>query len=153
MIEKPKHIIIKKDDAVFWLDANGRWNNKHGIFRNKKIIDLFNSSIKKDKHGYFIYRVTDDYTEQVYFNYTDTALFVFDIKIGEKIILVLNTKQEILLKPDKLFITDDNLYMQDKKGKIKFVERALMHISKLIEDDGSALAIKVNNIKYKIQEI
>ena len=73
MTKKLKKIVISKDKAVFWLNQNGRWCNRHGEFEHKKIIDYFNASIRKDKGGYYVAQTTDDYQEKVYFHYEDTA--------------------------------------------------------------------------------
>ena len=54
MKKRYNEIVISKEDAIFWLDENGRWHNAHGEFQHKKIIDYFHSSIKKDKKGYQI---------------------------------------------------------------------------------------------------
>jgi len=56
MKKKYTEIVISKDDAVFWLNANGRWHNAHGEFQHKKIIDYFHSSIQKDEKGYYLFQ-------------------------------------------------------------------------------------------------
>jgi len=150
MKKKLKEIIISKDEAAFWLDQKGRWNNVHGEFEHKKIIDYFHTSIKKDKDGYYLGQMNGNNKEKVYFHFEDTALFVFDIIKDKDIILVLNTKKKIKIRPQKLFIKDDNLYMQVGEERIKFTERGLMKISNLIECDNDRYFIKVKNRRYKI---
>ena len=152
MKKKLKEIIISKDEAAFWLDQKGRWNNVHGEFEHKKIIDYFHTSIKKDKDGYYLGQTNGNNKEKVYFHFEDTALFVFDIIKDKDIILVLNTKKKIKIRPQKLFIKDDNLYMQVGEERIKFTERGLMKISNLIECDNDRYFIKVKNRRYRIHE-
>ncbi len=150
MLKKPKKVIISKDKAVFWLNKNGRWYNQHGEFEHKKIIDYFNASIRKDKGGYYVAQTTDDYQEKVYFHYEDTVLFVFDVLQGKDILLVLNTGKKIKLKPKKLSMQANNLYMHIGEERIKFTEKSLVKISALIECDNDQYVIKVNNRRYKI---
>ena len=150
MTKKLKKIVISKDKAVFWLNQNGRWCNRHGEFEHKKIIDYFNASIRKDKGGYYVAQTTDDYQEKVYFHYEDTALFVVDVLKGKDVLLVLNTGKKIKLKPKKLSMKADNLYMHIGEERIKFTEKSLVKISALIECYNDQYVIKVNNRKYKI---
>jgi len=112
MPKKIKEIIIGKEEAVFWLDKNGCWNNENGKFRHHKIIRYFHSCIQRDQEGYFLYQKNENYVEKVYFPYEDQALFVFDVIEQDDVTLVLNTRKRIKLKPRKLFINNDCLYMQ-----------------------------------------
>ena len=105
----PTEIVIPKENAVFRLDANGCWHNKSGRFRNKKIIDFFHASIRKDAGGYFLFQNRENITEKVYFPYEDTALFVFDVILSDPITLVLNTGERSSLEPQKLFAQNDGL--------------------------------------------
>ena len=106
-------VVVPKEKAVFWLDGNGHWHNKHGRFEHKKVIDYFNASIRRDEGGYHVFQATDEFEERVYFPHEGTALFVFDILIdGEGVILVLNTQRKIELNPADLFIQGDDLYVQ-----------------------------------------
>ena len=57
------------------------------------------------------------------------------------------------LKPDKLFMKGEGLYMADGEERIKFAERGLMKISDLIEDEGDDYFIRVKNRKYRIQQL
>ena len=152
MSKKLKEIVILKDDAVFWLDENGRWRNKDGEFEHKRIIEYFHSSIKKDSDGYHLQQIIGDCREKVYFNYEDTALFVFDVISDQDIFLILNTKKRIKLKPKKLSIKGDNLYMSVGKERIKFAEKGLIKISEFIEYDSNQYFIRIKNRRYKIQK-
>ncbi len=153
MTEKLQEIVISKESAVFWLDGNGCWHNKYGKFRRKKIIDFFNSSIRKDKNGYYVSQTRDQFKEKVYFNYEDTALFVFDVIKDKDIILVLNTMKKTILRPEKLYIKDDGLYMRYGEEQIKFTDKGLLRISDIIEYNNNQYDIRVNNRKYKINQI
>ncbi len=153
MTRKIEKIVISKGEALFWLDKNGRWHNKHGAFQHKRIIDYFHSAIRKDSDGYYLSQSNGNYREKVYFNYEGNALFVFDIIKDKDIILVLNTKKQIKLRPQKLFLKDDDLFMQVGEDRIKFVERGLIKISDLIEYENKQYFIRVKNRRYKIHEL
>ena len=150
MPEKTKEIVIGKDEAVFWLDANGCWQNENGKFRHKKIIDYFHSSIKRDRKGYHLCQAYDNFIEKVYFHFEDKALFVFDVIQESDIMLVLNTKKQIKLKPKKMFIKDDSLYMHLGDEIIKFAEQSLLKIAPLLEEEGDLLFIRSKNRRYRI---
>jgi len=151
MSKKLKEIVILKDDAVFWLDKNGRWRNKDGEFEHKRIIEYFHSSIRKDRGGYHLQQIIGGCQEKVYFNHEDTALFVFDVITDQDIFLILNTKKRIKLKPKKLSIKGDNLYMSEGEERIKFAENGLTKISEFIEYDNDQYFIRIKNRRYKIQ--
>ncbi|MBW1840458.1 MAG: MFS transporter permease [Deltaproteobacteria bacterium] len=153
MSEKFQEIVIPKEAAVFRLDRNGCWRNKYGKFRRKKIIDFFHSSIKRDGAGYYVTQVRDRIREKVYFEYEDTALFVFDVVPDPDITLVLNTGRRVKLKPKKLLIKGDDLYMNLGEDLVKFVERGLMKISGYLEFDDDTYFIKVGNRRYKICQV
>jgi len=153
MRKQPKEIVISKDKAVFWLDSNGRWHNIHGEFEHRKIIDFFHSSIRKDNDGYYVTQTTESYKEKVYFRYEDTALFVFNIIKNKNIYLLLNTKKQIKLNPEELFIKNDSLYAKDGEEYVKFTEQSMMMISKYMENDNDSYFIIINDKKYKIPEI
>ena len=152
MMKKIKEVVIPKEDAVFWLDKYGCWHNKNEKFQHRKIIHYFHSSIKKDKNGYHLLQTHRDYREKVYFHYEDTALFVFDILQQGNVILILNTKKRVPLKPKKLFIKDDSLYMHVADEQIKFTEHALIRIAKLIEFEKDNCFIRVRGRRYRIQQ-
>ena len=143
-------IVIGRDQAVFWLDANGCWQNKHGKFRHQKIIRHFHSSIKRDRHGYYLHQENGTYVEKVYFHYEDQALFVFDVLQKCGLVLVLNTRQQVKLMPRKLFVKDDNLYMRRGNETIKFVEQGLLKIARFLIEENDRLYISVNNRRYQI---
>ena len=145
-----KEIAVAKEDAVFWLDKHGFWHSKEGKFQNRKIINYFHSSIRKDKKGYHLAQSYRDYKEKVYFPYEDTALFVFEVIRAEDIILVLNNKSRMKLKPKKLWIRDDSLYMNVGEDLIKFSDHALVRIADLIEYENDQYFIRVKHRRYKI---
>ena len=152
MKKKSGEMVISKDDAVFWLDKNGRWHNANGEFQHKKIIDYFNSSIKKDEGGYYLFQEMESLREKVYFHYEDTALFAVDLVEDKDITLVLNTHKRVRLMPKKLFTRNDNLYMRIGSEVIKFVERGLMKISDLLEFKDEQYFIRVKNRRYRIAQ-
>ena len=150
MIEKKKEIVINQDQAVFWLDANGCWQNENGKFRHQKIIDYFHSCIKHDRQGYYLYQKNGRHAEKVYFRYEDQALFVFNVIRQDGVTLVLNTKKQIKLKPRKLFIKNDCLYMHMGEEIIKFAEQGLMQIAPLLEEKNGQLFIRIKGRRYAI---
>ena len=152
MKKKPAEIVIPKDDAVFWLDKNGRWHNANGAFQHKKIIHYFNSSIRKDQEGYYLFQERGGLREKVYFHCEDTALFAVDLVKDKDITLVLNTQNRVKLMPQKLFTQNDNLYMRIGSDTIKFVERVLMKISDLLEFKEEQYFIRVKNRRYRIAQ-
>lgn len=151
MAKKRKEWVVAKEDAVFWLDKNGDWHNEHGKFQHKKIIDYFHSAIEKDKDGYYLSQERDGFREKVYFPHEDSVLFVFNVIEADDIILELNTKRRVKLKPRKLFIKEDSLYMAEKDENIKFAEQALMRISKLLEYENDRYFIRVKGRRYAIK--
>ena len=153
MTKQLKEIVISKDKAVFWLGSNGRWHNIHGEFEHRKIIDFFHSSIRKDKDGYYVTQTTERYKEKVYFRYEDTALFVFNIIKNKDIYLLLNTKKQIKLNPEELFIKNDSLYTKDGEELVKFTEQSMIKISKYMENDNDSYFIKIDNKRYEIPVI
>ncbi|MFC1824312.1 MFS transporter permease [Thermodesulfobacteriota bacterium] len=152
MTKKRKEVVIPKEAALFWLDKHGFWHNEHEKFQHSKIISHFHSSIRKDKDGFHLYQVHPNYREKVYFPYEDTALFVFDIVKSEDITLILNTKKRIKLKPKKLFIKDDSLYMTFGEDPVRFTEHALIRIANLLIDEDDQLFIRVKGRRYRIQQ-
>jgi hypothetical protein len=151
MTPKKKERIISKEDAVFWLDEHGFWHNEHGKFQHKKIIDYFHSSIHKDDNGYFLSQQNEYFNEKVYFPHKDTALFVFHVIEGEEIILVLNTKKQLQLDPEKLFMKNDCLYLYYGDEIVKFAEKSLLKIADLLEDEDERYFIRVKNKRYEIE--
>ena len=143
-------VIIPKDKAVFWLDANGSWRNKCGRFRHKKISDHFHAAIQKDAGGYFLFQDRGGVTEKVYFPYEDTVLFVFEVIVNDNVTLVLNTGEEVHLEPNKLFVQNDNLYLTMSGERVKFTERSLFKISQFLEVDDEDYYIRLNGQKHRI---
>ena len=152
MAVNSKEIIIPKEEAVFWLDRNGRWHNEHGEFQHSKIIKFFHASIKRDANGYYLGQTRDGFREKVYFRYEDTALFAVDVIAADDVNLVLNTRRQTKLKPTRLFTKDENLYMQNGPDKIKFIERGLMKISDFLAYEDDRYFIKINGRRYQIKD-
>jgi hypothetical protein len=152
--KEKKEVVVPKEKAVFWLDAYGRWHNKHGVFEHKKIIGYFHSSIRKDAAGYHLFQKHGDHTiEKVYFKYEDTALFVFDVNIqndSDKVRLILNTKDEIPLAPENLFVQNDNLYMENAGDRIKFIDRALLKLAHRLKFDQHRYRLELSGKTYDI---
>jgi hypothetical protein len=150
LAKKIKKTVIPEAEAVFWLDKNGCWHNEDGQFEHKKIIQYFHSCIKRDRHGYYLYQANANYAEKVYFPYEDQALFVFDVIRQNDVILVLNTGRKIKLKPRRLFMDNDCLYMHLDGEIIKFAEQGLLKIAQLIEEEDQRFYIRVKNRRYTI---
>ncbi|MBU1343187.1 MAG: MFS transporter permease [Proteobacteria bacterium] len=151
--KKRKLIIISKEEAVFRMDKNGVWHNEHGKFEHPKIIKYFNSSIRKDSTGYYVSQKTDEYEEKVYFPYEDTVLFVSDVIVQEEkdITLALNNNDTIKLDAGKLYNREDNLYLQTPEHRIKFTSRALLKISKFMEEKNGQLFLIIKGNTYPVQ--
>jgi len=142
--------VIKKDDAVFWMDGNGRWHNAHGPFEHKKTIAYFHSAVKRDAGGFYVSQFRDDRLEKVYFKYEDTAFFVFDVITGDEITLVLNTGKRLRLDPDGLFVHKDGLFMQSGKDLLKFTDRSLLKLSRRIEYQNGRYFFKDGDVRRAI---
>ncbi|MBN1831433.1 MAG: MFS transporter permease [Deltaproteobacteria bacterium] len=149
--ELPEHV-IPKEKAVFWLDGRGFWHTAEGKFENRNIINHFHSCIRKDANGYYLRQEHSEYREKVYFLYEDTALFVVHILKDGDIILVLNTGKKVKLKPKKLFIKNECLYMMLGEERAKFSEEALLRITDYMEDEAGQFFIRINGKKYQIPE-
>lgn len=152
MKEQNKEITIKKEDAVFWMDGNGRWHNQHGEFEHKKVIAYFNQSIQYDADGYFVSQVRGDMLEKVYFPYQETALFAVDILQHDGVRLLLNTRKQVPLNPEKLFIRNDTLFMHFENQLIKFSDRSMIKLSDRLDDVNGQLSIHLKGAHYTIQE-
>ena len=153
-VNELKEVVVPRENAVFWLDAQGRWHNKHGVFEHKKIIDYFHSSIRLDGDGYHLFQKHGNGTiEKVYFKYEDTALFVFDVNTSndsDMIRLTLNAKEEILLDPRTLFIQNDNLYLEHAGHRIKFVDRAMLKLAHCLKFDQQQYRLEFRGNSYDI---
>lgn len=146
MTEKPAEVVIPREKAVFWLDERGYWRNEAGKFRKKKIIDYFHRAIGRDDGGYYVAQDKGGVVEKVYFPYMDTALFAFDAEVAEAddaIALLLNTGKRIRVRPENLFIRNDILYAETPGDRIRFTERALMNLSKFLEDTNGGIGIRI----------
>lgn len=134
------------------MGENGDWYNEHGKFEHPRIIKYFYASIRKDEQGYYVYQQTDDYEEKVYFPCKETAIFVFDVKERDgKIFLVLNTTDEVLLDPERLFEKHDSLFMQTAEHLIKFTDRSLFKFSKYIEEKEGTLIFRNGDKSWRIK--
>ena len=153
MAKKKKQIIISKKDAVFWMNENGDWYNKHGKFEHPKIIRHFHTSIRKDENGYYVFQESEEQEEKVYFPYKETAIFVFDIKEEKEILLKLNNGETIKLDPKQLFEKDDKLFLKTPEHLVKFTDRALLKISKFLEDKDDQLFFKIKDRLYPVNSI
>jgi hypothetical protein len=152
MTKKLKEVVIPKEKAAFRLDGRGRWHSEDGEFLNRKIIEHFHLSIRKDKQGFHLMQRHRDFREKVYFPYEDTPLFVFDVLKGENIALVLNTRKRVKLMPGKLLIRDDDLYIRLGEDRAKFTEHALIRLSPFLEFEGERAFIKVKGRRYRIPD-
>jgi hypothetical protein len=65
----------------------------------------------------------------------------------------LNTKRRIRLKPRKLFIKEDDLYMMQGDEIIKFAEQGLMKISDLLEYENDGYFVRIKNRRYAIKQM
>jgi len=147
-------IIIPKEAAVFFLDEHGYWRHKEqGKFEHRKIINYFHSCIRKDENGYHLRQRLGDRVEKVYFHYEDTALFVIDVIKAEEIHLLLNTQKKIKLRPKKLFVIDDNLYVNSGQHRIKFTDNSLVRLWDLLSYEGDDYFITVKGQRHKIRQM
>lgn len=147
-----REVVIEKEDAIFWMDKYGRWYNDGGRFEHRKIIDYFNSAIRRDDKGYFVCQTRGDVIEKVYFRYEDTPLFAVDVRMNETTQLVLNNKEVIPLDPSSLFVCQDNLYMKRDEDRIKLTDRVLIRLATKIEYDGERYAFVDANVRYDVPE-
>ncbi|MGA6924623.1 MAG: hypothetical protein WBY88_03015, partial [Desulfosarcina sp.] len=92
-------MVIPKEKALFWMDGQGRWHNRHGRFGHKRIIDYFNRSIRRDDNGYYVTQVRGEVREKVYFHYADTPIFIVHIIMDSPLRIALNTGETIPLDP------------------------------------------------------
>jgi hypothetical protein len=145
-------LTITPDKAIFWMDGQGRWHNRHGPFEHKRIIDHFNASIDKDDDGYFVTQENNGVREKVYFVYEDTALFVVDVVLTDPAKLLLNTAAQIDFQADALTISEDQLYIHWGPHRIKFAQRALLKISRMMEYRDQIYYIRLNEQLYPIGE-
>jgi hypothetical protein len=145
-----KEIVIPKEDAVFWMDGNGRWHNVHGPFRHRKLIRYFNAAIRKDADGFFVEQERGDVREKVYFRCGETAFFAVDITTGSSLTILLNTGESVKLEPQKLYIENDCLFMHHQESCIQFTDRCMMMLSGYIHDVDGACYFRFNDKKSLI---
>ena len=152
--EALKEIVVGPEEATFWLDRWGFWRNRHGRFEHKKIIAYFHASIGRDERGYFVSQINGDVREKVYFHHEDTALFVFDVKVNDAIVLVLNTGRRLPLDPAALFIRQDGLYVRDDDAVIKFNQSSMVKIGRYLtcEQDRTFLRFKGRRALIPVEE-
>jgi hypothetical protein len=146
-----KELVIPKEKAVFWMDASGKWQNEHGPFEHPKIIAYFNSSIRKDKDGYFVAQIRDGLREKVYFRHQDTPLFVVQMQEEQHLILILNTGTRFPLEPRKLFIRNDHLYVHIGDEYAKFSERLLVRFAEWLDYHGDRIYFGRNTDRVEIK--
>ncbi len=151
--ESLPEVIIPKENAVFWMDENGRWCNRHGRFEHKRIIDYFNQAIDHDENGYFVTQIRGEVREKVYFPYVDTPLFVMRVGKSNPMELSLNTGRTIALDPRRLFTKNDQLYQRREDDVIKFSERALMEMAPFLDETSDGLSICLNGRHFPIDDI
>ncbi|MBU2644935.1 MFS transporter permease [bacterium] len=145
-------VVVPRENAVFWMDRHGFWNNEGGRFELKKIIRRFNTAIQKDTGGYFVTQINGDRREKVYFPYEDTALFAIDIQIQEILIMRLNTGRRLPLDPDKLYYHGESLYTVAEADWIKFSERSLLKIAPLVDFQSEPYIFHFKEKRYPIQK-
>ena len=153
MTEPKREVVVTRAEAVFWLDENGCWCNRHGKFEHKKIIDYFHRAIRRDRDGYYLVQEHDTIREKVYFRYVDAALFAIDVILGAAPELILNTRRRMPLDPAALFVQADRLYMQHGDERIKFSPRAMLKVADLIEEGDRGMVFVLAGQRYPIDEI
>ena len=152
MTEEITEIVIPREEAVFWMDKNGRWHNQYGEFKNRKIREYFHRAIEKDENGYYVTQMRGNVREKVYFPYEETALFVVDVKKEDGITLVLNTGRHVPLDAERLFVKDDSLYLQQDGDRIKFTDRGLLKISEFLDFGDDRYFIRIDGRTVAIPE-
>ncbi len=152
MARERREVIVPREQAVFGLDAHGNWQHaEQGRFENPRIIAYFHSCIQKDEGGYHLVQDHPDFREKVYFPHEDTALFVFDVVKGDDILLVLNTGRRERLRPRKLFLRNEVLYIRLGEHRVRFTENALVRMADLLEFDEEGYAfVLVRGRRYRI---
>jgi len=152
MTEEITEVVIPREEAVFWMDKNGRWHNKYGEFKNRKIREYFHRAIEKDENGYYVTQVRGNVREKVYFPYEDTAFFVVDVRKEDGVTLVLNTGRHVPLDAERLFVKGDSLYQQQDEDLIKFTDRGLLKISEFLDFRDDRYFIRIDGRTVAIPE-
>lgn len=148
-----EEIIIPKENAVFWMDDQGYWHNRHGKFRHPKVIAYFNQSIRRDDAGYFVTQIRDGIREKVYFRYDRTPLFAVDVLKEPDLVLLLNTRAQMGLDPAGLFIMEDVLfYRYGKKDDeiVKLTSRAMLKLSEYLKEGPEGLCFEFRGHRHVI---
>lgn len=146
-------VVIPREKAVFRLDARGRWCNRHGVFRNRRICDHFHAAIRRDAAGYHLRQELPDRVEKVYFPYEDTALFVVQVALGDPVELTLNTRRRVALDPALLFVRGESLYLTLEGERVKFTERAMLSLAEAMEFTPEGYAIRTGERVHPIPEL
>jgi hypothetical protein len=146
-------VVIPRENAVFRLDARGRWCNRHGVFRNRRICDHFHAAIRRDAAGYHLRQELPDRVEKVYFPYEDTALFVVRVALGDPVELTLNTRRRVALDPALLFVRGESLYLTLEGERVKFTERATLKLAEAMEFTPEGYAIRTGERVHPIPEV
>ena len=146
-------VVIPAEKAVFRLDARGRWCNRHGVFRNRRISEHFHAAIRRDAGGYHLRQELPDRIEKVYFPYEDTALFVVQVALGEPVALTLNTGRRFDLEPEALFVRGESLYLTLEGERVKFTERAMLKLSEAMESSEAGYSLRVGGCAHRIPEL
>ncbi|MFP3929004.1 MAG: MFS transporter permease [Desulfobacteraceae bacterium] len=148
---RKNEVVVPREEAAFWLDRRGKWHNADGPFENPRIIAYFHSCIRKDQGGFHLAQDHRRFREKVYFPYEDTALFAFDVvKQGDEVSVVLNTGLRTRLRPRRLFIKGEELYMGLGRDAVKFTENALVRVSDLLEFEGGETFVWVRGRRYRV---
>jgi len=152
MTNRNNQFVVSAEEAVFWMDAHGRWCNAHGRIGHKRTVDYLNRCIGHDAGGWFVRQRRGHLHEKVYFRCPHTALFAIDLEVGDRIVLVLNTRRRIALKPRCLEITEDSLFQREGPVRIKFTARAAAKLMPLIEESRNQWLIRVGGRRYRIAQ-
>jgi hypothetical protein len=146
-------VVIPRENAVFRLDARGRWCNRHGVFRNRRICDHFHAAIRRDAAGYHLRQELPDRVEKVYFPYEDTALSVVQVALGDPVELTLNPRRRVALDPALLFVRGESLYLTLEGERVKFTERATLKLAEAMEFTPEGYAIRTGERVHPIPEV
>ncbi len=147
-----RQIVIQKNQATFRMDGDGRWCNRDGPFRHRRIIDHFNAAIEKDEAGYFVIQNTGASVEKVYFHYEETALFVVEILWGVHNRMRLNTGRVVGLLPKHLFVHGDHLYYRLNGEFAKFNQNALVAMSRALSCTADGYRYTDGSVSVPINE-
>lgn len=145
-------VVIPRENAVFWMDDQGRWCNCHGRFEHRRIIDYFNKAIERDENGYFVTQVRGDIREKVYFPHGETPLFVVQVAAWEPPQLTLNTGRLLPLDPHRLFVHADRLYLRMGDEIARFNDRALMAMMPYLDETDAGMVVRIGKTVVTLPE-